>query len=149
MNSLNFFKALANQDRLSIVFFLNNAGPSTHGAICKGIGTPGPHTSQNLKILLKYGLVTSERSGKNVTYTLNEIPALAAVLNNWTTWFDSNAAPKERKNLSGVTTGRFPEFSLTAAEIMRDFSENTVTAEDMLDSIAESVVGGTEEVDNS
>ena len=63
------FKVLGNESRLALVWLLS-AGPLTVGALADEAGLSQPLVSQHLRTLRQAGLVTSEREGKEIRYSL-------------------------------------------------------------------------------
>jgi len=64
------FKVLAAGARLAIIEFLKQ-GPKKVGEICDALDASQPAVSQHLKILKAAGLVTDEKDGYWVSYSLN------------------------------------------------------------------------------
>jgi len=64
------FTALSNDCRVSILNLLRN-GPKNVGEISEGLKIEQTMASHNLKCLAFCGLVTSQRLGKTIEYTLN------------------------------------------------------------------------------
>ncbi len=65
------FKALSNDSRVSILNLLRN-GPKSVGQISKALGLEQTAVSHNLKCLTFCGLVTGNRLGKTIEYSLNQ-----------------------------------------------------------------------------
>ena len=65
------FKALSNESRVSILNLLRN-GPKNVGEILEALRMEQTAVSHNLKCLTFCGLVTGNRVGKMVEYTLNQ-----------------------------------------------------------------------------
>ncbi|MFN4133334.1 MAG: ArsR/SmtB family transcription factor [Candidatus Hadarchaeales archaeon] len=66
-----FFKTLANEARLAILFSLK-MGPKCVMEICEDTGLEQSRVSHNLKCLTNCGFVSVERRGKNRIYSLNK-----------------------------------------------------------------------------
>ena len=64
------FKVLAAGARLAIIEFLKQ-GPKKVSEICDALGASQPAVSQHLKILKAAGLVSDEKDGYWVSYSLN------------------------------------------------------------------------------
>ena len=64
------FNALSNEYRVGIVNLLRN-GPRNVGEISEALKIEQTMASHNLKCLAFCGLVTSQRLGKTIEYTLN------------------------------------------------------------------------------
>jgi DNA-binding transcriptional ArsR family regulator len=64
------FNALSNECRVGILNLLRN-GPKNVGEISEALKIEQTMTSHNLKCLAFCGLVTSQKLGKTVEYTLN------------------------------------------------------------------------------
>ncbi len=65
------FKAFSNESRVSILNFLRT-GPKNVGEISEALRLEQTAVSHNLKCLTFCGLVTSDRLGKTIEYTLNQ-----------------------------------------------------------------------------
>ncbi len=65
------FKALSNDSRVSILNLLRS-GPKSVGQISKALGLEQTAVSHNLKCLTFCGLVTGNRLGKTIEYSLNQ-----------------------------------------------------------------------------
>ncbi len=65
------FKALSNDSRVRILNLLRN-GPKSVGQISKAVGLEQTAVSHNLKCLTFCGLVTGNRLGKTIEYSLNQ-----------------------------------------------------------------------------
>ncbi len=65
------FRALSNDSRVSILNLLRN-GPKSVGQISKALRLEQTAVSHNLKCLTFCGLVTSNRLGKTIEYSLNQ-----------------------------------------------------------------------------
>ncbi len=61
-------KALASPNRLSILMLFDDATPKSVGSISAACGLAQSTTSEQLAILKRAGLVTSERNGKEVLF---------------------------------------------------------------------------------
>jgi DNA-binding transcriptional ArsR family regulator len=61
------FKVLGHESRLQLLVLLN-AAPHTVGALEDATGMSQPLVSQHLRLLRQSGLVTAERSGREVRY---------------------------------------------------------------------------------
>lgn len=71
LNALSLlFEALSNQSRLSILNLLRQ-GPENVGEICLALGLEQTVVSHNLRCLTFCGLVTAERFGRTMVYSLN------------------------------------------------------------------------------
>lgn len=71
-------KALADPKRLLIIEALR-AGPVTVGDLAEEFGLSQPNVSQHLAILRDRGVVTADRSGNNVYYSLANRKVLRAL----------------------------------------------------------------------
>ncbi len=65
------FKAFSNESRVSILNLLRT-GPKNVGEISEALRLEQTAVSHNLKCLTFCGLVTSDRLGKTIEYTLNQ-----------------------------------------------------------------------------
>ncbi len=65
------FRALSNDSRVSILNLLRD-GPKSVGQISKALRLEQTAVSHNLKCLTFCGLVTSNRLGKTIEYSLNQ-----------------------------------------------------------------------------
>ncbi len=66
------FKVLGSESRLGLLRVLGEA-PRTVGALAEVTGLSQPLVSQHLRTLRQAGLVTAERSGKEVTYRIADL----------------------------------------------------------------------------
>lgn len=65
-------KALSSPLRLAIVAHLQSIGPLCVHELVDRLGAPQPLVSQHLRILRGAGIVTGERRGREVAYTLTD-----------------------------------------------------------------------------
>lgn len=63
-------KVLGHPDRLRIIGFLNKEGEAPVHSIEDFLGLSQPHTSTHLSCLRRVGLLSAERRGKEVWYSL-------------------------------------------------------------------------------
>lgn len=69
----NIFKALGNPNRLRIYGYLLKSGrPENVSGLEAALGIKQSHLSQSLNILNHIGLVSRERSGSKVNYSINK-----------------------------------------------------------------------------
>lgn len=66
-SAAQLFKVLGSESRLWLLRLLDDA-PRTVGALTEATGMSQPLISQHLRTLRQAGLVSAERSGKEVTY---------------------------------------------------------------------------------
>ncbi len=66
---MSLFKALGDPSRRAILDLLRD-GDRTAGDIAEALGLPPPTASHHLSLLRNAGLVTSEKDGRFVRYTL-------------------------------------------------------------------------------
>lgn len=71
-------KALNDPKRLMLLYSLRD-GQRTVGELCQVLGAPQSNTSQHLAILRERGLVSTERRGSSVLYSLRYPELLDAV----------------------------------------------------------------------
>lgn len=71
-------KALNDPKRLMLLYSLRD-GQRTVGELCAVLGAPQSNTSQHLAILRERGLVSTERKGNSVLYSLRYPEVLDAV----------------------------------------------------------------------
>ncbi|MST31121.1 metalloregulator ArsR/SmtB family transcription factor [Acidimicrobiaceae bacterium USS-CC1] len=71
-------KALNDPKRLMLLYSLRD-GQRTVGELCQMLGAPQSNTSQHLAILRERGLVSTERRGSSVLYSLRYPELLDAV----------------------------------------------------------------------
>ncbi|MGB6230214.1 MAG: autorepressor SdpR family transcription factor [Litorimonas sp.] len=64
------FKALSHPDRRALLSLLK-AGPRTAGELAEHFDVSWPTVSRHLSVLKEAGLVTAERSGTSIIYTLS------------------------------------------------------------------------------
>lgn len=65
------FRVLSNQHRLAILYFLENNAADV-STIVAALNLPQPQVSHQLAILHQYQLVTKEKDGQHVIYTLDD-----------------------------------------------------------------------------
>src|SRR5215218_4749667 len=65
-------KALAHPLRLRVVDRLGHLGPAPVSALAAELGAPLPELSNHLRRLRDAGLVTTERTGRQVVYALSD-----------------------------------------------------------------------------
>ncbi|WP_420455309.1 metalloregulator ArsR/SmtB family transcription factor [Rubrivirga sp.] len=66
---MSLFKALGDPSRRAVLDLLRD-GDRTAGEIAEALGLPAPTASHHLGLLRQAGLVTSEKDGRFVRYTL-------------------------------------------------------------------------------
>lgn len=66
-----FFRALAHPLRIRIVELLRS-GPLSVSRIQEGLGAPGSSVSQQLAVLRSRGIVTTERRGTTIMYSVSD-----------------------------------------------------------------------------
>lgn len=71
-------KGIGNANRYRVLEALMK-GPKTVGEVVTAVRLTQPNVSQNLKILKSANLVTSERRGQTIYYSVN-VPYMASVL---------------------------------------------------------------------
>lgn len=71
-------KALNDPKRLMLLYSLRH-GQRTVGELCRMLGAPQSNTSQHLAILRERGLVSTERKGNSILYSLRYPEVLDAV----------------------------------------------------------------------
>ncbi|HET7584893.1 MAG TPA: autorepressor SdpR family transcription factor [Gemmatimonadaceae bacterium] len=86
------FKALGDPTRRDIVKLLRR-GPRTSGDIAEQFSTAWATISRHLAVLKDAGIITAERNGNSITYTLNAtvIQELIEHLYDWTSKGDDHA----------------------------------------------------------
>ena len=67
---MTLLKELADPVRLRVVDRLGHGGPATVSELAGGLGVPMPQLSNHLRRLREAGLVSVERSGRSVIYSL-------------------------------------------------------------------------------
>lgn len=75
----NLFKGLAHPHRIQALEIIASQGEVSVGQIVKELELEASHVSQHLKVLRKFGLVTSHRDGLIVFYRL-AFPEVAELL---------------------------------------------------------------------
>ncbi len=75
-----FGKGIGNSCRYRLVQILT-AGPRTVSQLVEELGQSQPAVSQHLKVLKEYGLVSDERCGQEVVYSLNTVHILSLLKN--------------------------------------------------------------------
>lgn len=65
------YKVLTHQDAIRIVNYIGQKEPVTVGKIYRTLKLEQSHCSQRLRFLRQAGLVTCERYGKNIMYSIN------------------------------------------------------------------------------
>jgi len=74
----NLCSALADPKRLMILYTLSE-GPQNVGDLALRLNLPQPTTSRHLKVLRDRGLVSHERSGGTVIYSLTDARVIEAL----------------------------------------------------------------------
>ncbi len=62
---------LADPNRILLLYSLSQ-GPRNVTELCNELGMPQPHVSRHLKVLRERGMVTTERRGTVVVYSLGD-----------------------------------------------------------------------------
>lgn len=68
----HFFTTLGNKQRVKLLQFLSQAGPSSVSEISEALNTDQSAVSHNLKQLLVCHFANVEQQGKNRIYSINE-----------------------------------------------------------------------------
>ncbi len=69
---------LADPNRILILYALSQS-PRNVTELCNELGTPQPLISRHLKVLRERGMVTSERRGTVVVYSLGDVRLIQAL----------------------------------------------------------------------
>lgn len=69
---------LADPNRIMLLYELS-AGPKNVTELCSALNLPQPSVSRHLKILRERGMVTTERRGTVVIYTLGDVRLIQAL----------------------------------------------------------------------
>jgi DNA-binding transcriptional ArsR family regulator len=69
---------LADPNRIMLLYELS-AGPKNVTELCSALNLPQPSVSRHLKVLRERGMVTTERRGTVVIYTLGDIRLIQAL----------------------------------------------------------------------
>lgn len=91
-------KALSHPVRRHVLLTLKFRGEQmSAGDIAARYACAWPTTARHLSVLKDAGLITVERSGRNLIYKLNK-DALKTVWDDWFSYFDLNAGPENPTN---------------------------------------------------
>lgn len=88
-------KGIGNPNRYRIIEALMQ-GSRTVGDIALAVDLTQPNVSQNLKVLKEASLVTDERRGQEVFYSLN-VAYMASLLRNITSDLQNGRTPQPKK----------------------------------------------------
>jgi len=80
------FRALAHETRRQILVMLQSRGGQVTGDIVERFPDKWPTISRHLKQLEDAGLITVQRNGRQLIYSVNNT-RLKAVVHNWMQWF--------------------------------------------------------------
>ena len=85
-------KVMQNQDRLLLLCALVSEGDLTVSEMGTKLGIEQPMLSQQLTVLRKYGLVETERNGKNIYYSIRD-ERIQKLMGSMKEIFGKNASP--------------------------------------------------------
>ena len=108
--AVSAFGALSQQTRLKTLRFLVRKAPEPvpAGAIALAMGVPQNTMSSHLSILVKAGLLQSNRSGRSILYTV-DLDGLGALV----TYLVADCCQGQPENCSAIVDSIVPKHELT------------------------------------